>query len=213
MNEPVPPPVQLSSVMYRLGGRNYPLKTVRGCNVCRSPFRIMVENSIIAGYSFKRIAEELPADSGLNAQSIHNHFTAKHLPLAEDARRALIEKRAMELDMNPETAVNRLDDHISFLRLGVHDVMTRMASRQLQPDIKDGIAMAKALSQIDIDKETEDNLSQYVTGLRVFLETAREVMDAKQFKEFSTKVLANETIRALMNRPAPPKAIEGASNE
>lgn len=210
---PVPAPIPTSSVMYRLGGRTYPMKAVKGCFVCRSPYRAVIENHLILGYSYEQIAENLPEEAGIDYVHIRNHYkgggTGSHLPLAEDSRRALIEKRASELQWDPEHEAQRLDDHISFLRLGVHDVMSRMATRQIQPDIKDGIAMANALAKIDLDKETEDSLGQYVAAIKTLLELARESMDNDQFKVFSSKILQNETMRSLMSRPVPKAISQG----
>ncbi len=205
----VDPPIPTSSVMYRLGGRVYPMKSTKGCLVCRSPFRAAIENFIILGYSYDKIANSLPSGVGVDKENIERHFKNGHLPLQEDARRAIIEKRATELQWDPAFEAQRLDDHISFLRLGVHDVMTRMVNRQIQPDIKDGIAMANALAKLDLDKETEDNLQQYAVAIRTLLELARETMDTEQYKNFSSKILANDVMRSLMGSPAPRQLTTG----
>jgi hypothetical protein len=128
-------------------------------------------------------------------------------------RRVLIERRALELHWDPDEEAARLDDHITFLRLGIHDVMTRMASRQIEPDIKDGIAMSKVLAVIDIDKETEDNLGMYVTGIRVLLESARKHMTAEQYQQFSRDVMEDPAIAALSQNPAHRKPAPAARGE
>lgn len=202
----VPAPIPSSTVMYRLGGRTYPMKRVKNCKVCNSNFRAAVENYLILGYSLDQIVKALPSDASLEVHNIRSHIDENHLPLAEEARRIIIEKRASELQWDPNLAAERGIDHIGFLRLALNDVYTQLATRQIQPDLKDGVAIAKALAQIDIDRDTEDQLANYVAGIRVVLENARKHMDDESFRAFSADVLQNETIRALTSRPAP-KAI------
>jgi hypothetical protein len=195
--DPLSPPA--ASAMYRIAGRTYPLKTVRNCPVCSSAFRPAIENYLILGYSIASIVQNLPPDSAITSAEITRHHKGKHMPLQEDVRRSLIERRATELKWDPEAESRRLDDHITFLRMGVHDVMTRMATRELEPDIKDGIQMARVLAAIDIDSDTEKYLSSYVTSIRIMLELTKEIMSEDQFLKFSHMLMQDPNMARLMS--------------
>lgn len=188
-----------ATVMYRVAGRTYPMKVVNGCGVCHSPWRTAAENFIVLGYSFEKASSELPAEAGISAEQLRHHFKTGHLPLQEEARRVLIERRATELHWDVNEEADRLVDHITFLRSGVQDVFTRMQTRQIEPDVKDGIQMARALAQIDIDRETEDNLGMYVTGIRVLMQSARKIMTQEQFALFSRDVMEDPAIQSLID--------------
>lgn len=193
-----------SSVMYRVGGRSYPLKTVRNCGVCHSTlYRTAVENYLLQGFSFQTIVDRLPADAGISITSIKTHANEGHMPLIEDARRAIIERRATELDWNPETDTDRVVDHVGFLRLALSDVTSRLMSREIEPDIKDGIAIAKALSQIDIDNDTEDRLAMYASLIRLMFEAAQRHMDHQAYQDFSEELMASPAFRSMMGMPEP----------
>jgi hypothetical protein len=192
-----------SSVMYRVGGRSYALRAVRGCSVCNSPWRAAVENYLLQGHSYQTIASRLPEDANLSRDNIKHHFKAGHLPLAEDARRAIIERRATELEWDPDSNADRMIDALGFLRLGLSDVASRMMSREIEPDIKDGIAMAKALSQLEIDDDTEDRLAMYASLIRLMFEAAQRHMDHQGYQDFSQELMDSPVFRSMMGMPEP----------
>lgn len=207
---PSPP---AASAMYRIAGRTYPLRTVRNCQVCSSAFRPAIENYIILGYSIKSIVDNLPPDYNITQAEITRHHKLKHMPLQEDVRRSLIERRATELKWDPEAESRRLDDHITFLRLGVHDVMTRMATREIEPDIKDGISMARVLAAIDIDADTEQYLNSYVTSIRIMLELTKSIMSEDQFQKFSRMLMQDPNMARLMGTAQPAEITVGHQTE
>lgn len=191
-----------ATVMYRVAGRTYPMKVVNGCKVCNSPWRVAAENYVIMGNSYKATAENLPDDCDLTEDNLRHHFNCRHLPLEEQARQELLRRRAQELNWDQEAAADVLSDHILFLRSGVQDVMTRMRRREIQPDIKDGIAMSRALAAIDIDQDTEHDLAMYVQAIKLVMEAARRNMTPEQFARFSMEVLNDPIIEALRDPAA-----------
>jgi hypothetical protein len=192
-----------SSVMYRVGGRSYALRTVGGCSVCNSPWRAAIENFLLQGHSYQTIASRLPEDANLNKDNIKHHFKAGHLPLAEDARRAIIERRATELEWDPDSNADRMIDALGFLRLGLSDVASRMMSREIEPDMKDGIAMAKALAALDLDNDTEDRLAMYASLIRLMFEAAQRHMDVGAYQSFSQELMDSPVFRSMMGMPEP----------
>lgn len=201
--------------MYRVGGRTYPLKTARGCAVCNShTWRVAIENYVLQGFGYKTIVDRLPEDAGITIHQIKNHVTEGHLPLIEDARRAVVEARAAELQWNPETDAQRVVDHVGFLRLALNDVTSRLMTREIEPDVKDGIAIAKALAQIDIDNDTEDRLAMYASLIRLMFEAAQRHMDHASYQSFSQELMDSPVFRSMMGMgetPAVPVTVGARS--
>lgn len=190
-----------STAMYRVGGRTYPLKTSKNCKVCINPMRSAIENALISGYSYGQIKKGLPDDIDLTQINIRDHFDRGHLPYQEDIRRRMIEKRAAELNYDVEAEATSLVDSIGFLRNGLAQVVERMATREIEPDVKDGIQMAKILATLDIDQRTESDLAEYATAMRDMFEAARSTMTPIQFGEYSQRVLQSTAMRSLMGKP------------
>ena len=196
---PAEPSVTPSMAVYRVGGHTYPMKVSKTCAVCTSAWRAAIENYVIGGYSYEKIAKEIP-EAGVTSASVKRHIDSNHLPLAEHAKRRLIERRATELNWDVESGADRLDDHITFLRAGVQKVFSRMAAGEIEPDIKNGISMAKALAALEIGEEVSELRSaQYVEAIRVVLGAVRKHMDNDQFRMFSQEILESPVIQALSN--------------
>lgn len=190
-----------ASVMYRVAGRTYPMKVVNGCKLCNSPWRTLCENAVLTGSSIRSAAKSLPDDCDITEDNLRHHFNNGHLPLQEEARKELIRRRAQELNWDVETATDQVIDYVTFLRSGLNEAFERMQTREIRPDIKDGIAIAKALAAIDIDKDTEHDLAMYIQGIKVVMEAARRNMTPEQFARFSVEVLEDPAIKALREPP------------
>lgn len=194
--------------MYKVGGREYPLKTSRSCKVCSSPWRSAVENALISGFSYEKIVSSLPEDTGLTQDNVKSHYKNNHLPLQEDVRRRLIESRAAELQWDVDSAAGQMVDAIGFLRSGLQDVLSRMSNREIEPDIKDGIAMARILTTLDVAEQTEQDMSQYRTAMQDMLDAARDTMTPEQYAAYSQRILNSAAMRSLLGRDERPREIE-----
>jgi hypothetical protein len=196
-----------STVTYRVGGRSYPLLSVKGCIVCESTYRVLIENLLLKGASYKAINDHIPR-TGLNEKGnkqitsywIKKHVEGKHLPLEEEARRAIIERQATEMNLSVIDA-DKLIDHKTFLKMGIQDVFNRMANREIEPDIKDGIAMSKLIMQMEYDSEERTDDATFHTTIRVLMSAARAIMTSDQYQQYSLTIMNNPEMAQLMAGP------------
>jgi hypothetical protein len=175
------PPPQ-TSVIYRIGGTNYPMRVVGSCRTCRSIHRAEIENLIIMGYSWGTIADHLPTDAGLSKEQIRRHFETGHMPLPESLRRAVIERRAKMLRLSTaDNAAPLVDQWVV-----VHQIMQRgferMAMGMEQPDVKDTLAAAKELSAIEARAQGEQTMDE--DAVMAIIEGARSYMTPEDWMKF-----------------------------
>ena len=151
--------------VYRVAGRTYPLKFSPGCGVCKSKFRTVVENMLCQGMSPPKVASELalmvPEPEQLSVYQVRNHLRPRggdtHIPHLEEVRRAIIEKRFTELQIDPEAESARAIDHVGFLRLVVNEAIDYLLTRNLKiRTISEALA---AVMDRMLAKKPEDRIS------------------------------------------------------
>lgn len=148
-----------SAMMYEVGGKSYPMRVCVQCKVCNSPYRVQIEDALIAGYGYAAIARSLPEDARINARNINVHRRQGHLPLNLAVRTELIAERVREAGERIEEAAVSVVDQVLLARTVVQRTFERIAAGEIEPDISDGLAAAKLLVQVgqydgsDIDRE------------------------------------------------------------
>jgi hypothetical protein len=176
-----PPPPQ-TSVIYRIGGTNYPMRVVRNCDTCRSIHRAEIENLIIMGYSWGTIADHLPTDAGLSKDQIRRHFETGHMPLPESLRRAVIERRAKMLRLSTADNAAPLVDQWVVVQSIMQRGFERIATGLAEPDVKDTLAAAKELSAIEARAQGEQALDE--DAVMAIIEGARSYMSQEDWIKF-----------------------------
>ncbi len=189
-----------STVGYRVAGNTYPLKVVKGCKICRTHLRVLIENALLEGRSYEAIASVLPKKYNLTGQNIGDHYRNGHLPMEESARREIIERTAKELNLSSMTDEG-LVDHKTLLKLVVQDTFTRIAKRELEPDITDGLRAARLLEQMTIDEDDRQAQGDFTRTIRAVMESAKKTMTQEQFQVFSQNIIQDPAMRELMGRP------------
>ena len=205
------PNARRSTVMYQVGGRQYPMRTQPECFVCQSPLRAEIETQLLKGYGYAAIARHLPEDSGIQQHNIEQHLKRGHLPLELTVRRAIMEDRATALGKQIEDAEGSIIDHLSFARMGLQRVFERMAEGYLQPDIKDGIEFAKLIIKMEELAGDGQALDQQVIfrGFLEWMKVIQRVCTPEQVREIGAMLSTNHVIRGFLNRA--PEDIEEAS--
>ena len=146
-----------AGVMYRVGGRSYPMRSVPQCKTCQSHFRLQVEDLIIRGYAYEVIVRDLDERAGLSRRNLEDHVSNGHMPLREVARRVVLDRRAEEIGLDEYQ--QSLVEQVGFAKNGLQQVYEMMANGTLIPTIDHGIAFMKFLQQIeeeagaDLDRE------------------------------------------------------------
>ncbi len=190
-----------SVVTYRMGGRDYPLRSVAGCKVCESPFRTQAEQQIATGRTYAAIARSLPPEADLSAANVRAHWTAGHMPFQVEAVRRIFEQRAIETGRDIEAGVEEAVDQVTLARTVVHRAFERIASGEIQPTVSDGVAAAKLLHQMGVDDETLDR-DLWVEAFMVYHDVARKVMSTEMFARFGRELAAHPVLRSLQARHA-----------
>jgi hypothetical protein len=191
MTDRQPPPH--TSVVYRVGGTSYPMRVHGRCQTCRSIHRPEIENLILMGYSWSTIADHMP--EGLPATSIRWHYENGHMPLPESLRRAVIERRAkMQRLSSADNAAPLIDPW-----LVTHDIMQRgyerMVTGQIAPDMKDLLAAAKAL--VEIEDRTKEAQQINEDAVVAIIEGARSYMSTEDWMKFMWELRENPAMNLL----------------
>lgn len=169
--------------MYRIGGRLYPMKSEPTCHTCQSPYRFQIERHLADGRAYARIVRDLPDDAGVSAESISRHKRNGHLPLNEEEYRQIVERVAAEQGIDIIEHEGTLLDRRAFAKVGLQKVYERMMRGEIEPDIKDGIAFAKLIEDMESGQDADmEALRRYVLAQ---YEVAREVMTEEQLQQWA----------------------------
>lgn len=187
--------------MYRLGGREYPLRSAQGCKTCDSPHRLDVERQIAAGHSYASIARGLPDDAGLTPANVRAHFAAGHLPLQVEALRRIAEERAESIGRDIEGGVAGLVDQVVLARTVVQRAFERIAAGGVEPEVSDGIAAARLLHQMGVDDQQGDR-DLWTEAFMVYHDVARRLMPPEMFARFGEELRVNPILLSLKERHA-----------
>lgn len=190
-----------SVVTYRMGGRNYPLRSVAGCKVCESPSRFECESQVAAGRTYASVSRSLGREAGLSAANIRAHWANGHMPFQAEAVRRILEERAAERSQDIEAGVDAVVDEVALARTVVHRTFEEIAAGMLRPTVADGVAAARLLHQMGVDDAGLDR-DLWVEAFMAYHDTARQVMTADQFARFGQALAANPLLRSLQSRHA-----------
>lgn len=191
-----------SVITYRLGGRDYPLRTVAQCKVCSSPHRFEIEQEIASGRVYKKIVESLRIqDEGLdlNVKNLANHYSNGHMPLEQEASRRILENRAEKRGLDTQNGVDSLVDGMALAETVVQKTYEAIQRGEIKPDLKDGLTAARILETF-APVETGANAEIYAQAFMVYHEIAQMLMPAGQFEEFGRRLSSNPTLKALIAR-------------
>ena len=187
-----------SAITYRVGGREYPLKTQRNCKVCMSPHRFDIENMLIAGRTYRKIHEALPDDDHeLVIENIKNHYLNGHLPTEQAATRQIVEARAQRVGKALDDSVEQLVDGVTLAQVVVQKSFEAIANGEMAPDMKDALSAAKFLADLGEYDEGGADMLAVSEAFMVYHELAEEVMDAEQFRRYGQMLKTNPVLRAL----------------
>lgn len=191
--------VSRSAIMYRLGGRQYPMQSVSNCKVCQSSYRLEIERSLIRSYAPASIYRSLPpeAQEALSVRNITDHAN-KHLPLDHAIRQAAVTARTRELNRDIETVEGALADHILFARVGLQRVYERLVDGSVQPDIKDGIAFAQLLLKVEQEIEGGLDAEMYAQGFMVYMAALQRVCNPDQIRQMGEIIHESPILNALL---------------
>lgn len=185
--------------MYRLAGREYPMRSAQGCKTCDSPHRLDVERQIAAGHSYASVVRSLPEEAGLTPANVRAHLVAGHLPLQVEALRRIAEERAESIGRDVESGVASLVDQVVLARTVVQRSFERIAAGDAEPEVADGIAAARLLHQMGVDDQQGDK-DLWTEAFMAYHDVARRLMPPEMFARFGDELRVNPILRSLQER-------------
>jgi len=191
-----------SVITYRMGGRDYPLRTVAQCKVCSSPHRFEIEKEIASGRVYQRIIDSLlleDPDHDLSVQNLRTHYRQQHMPLDIEAGRRILERRAEQRGLDVAAGVDTLVDGVALAETVVQKTYEALARGELKPDLREGLAAARLLETF-APAESGADAAVYAQVFMVYHEIAQMLMTPGQFEEFGRRLADNPTLRALIHR-------------
>lgn len=194
----MPAPANASIARVRVGGREYDAVSERTCRTCGSEYRAEVERQAIAGRTWARIVDSLPANANLTARNIADHWRNGHVPVSEPTVAALLEQQATERGDVTQAAVEQVLSHLDFARVLIGQVRRRVLTGELKPDVRDAIRAMELLARYEPDPVLDE--SAIVTAFIEYHETAAEIMSVEQFAEFGRRLDENQTLNELAKR-------------
>lgn len=196
--EVVPRRAQRSITMYRVGGREFPLVSNSQCKVCCSPHRMEIEREVISGHGYSGIAKRWSEDWEVTSRNVRDHYQA-HMPATLAAAREIVDRRARAMGLNIEAANEVLVDHISFAETVVHKAFERIASGDVVPTVKEGIAAARLLAAVEGTSEGIDH-EVMAEAFAVYMESAQAEMTPVQWERFGRRITSSPVLKALKER-------------
>ncbi len=188
----------LSVAVVRAGGREYPLVSERTCKTCCSEYRGVIERDAVAGRTWKAIVRSLPDGADLTERNLSDHWRNKHVPVAAEAVQVLAERQSRDRGEIVEVAAEKIVDYLGFAQLIVGRVNEKIATGELEPDVRDALRATELLARFDPGPSMDEG--SYLEGFMIFHNIAKEIMTAEQSQEFGRRLAADITLQQLAQR-------------
>lgn len=203
-----------SMVRVKVGGRTYDAVYVGNCRTCTHPARMWIEEKIIQNFAYRAIAElyserEIEIDGAtemmpaVSYSSIRNHFQQGHMPLETATLRRLAERRAQQIGSTYEEQAGQFVDHVSLAEAVVTKAYSGLVQGSLVPEIKDGLAAAKLLQDVQSAQQGGLDSEAWSQAMTIYFETAHRIMPPALWAEFTQALTGNPILRALQRRMDP----------
>ncbi len=196
-----------SLITYKVGGREYPLRTVQRCHTCMDPQRFEIERQIVSGRTYRKIHEYIqgfyaddPDRNGPSIRSMQDHFTNGHMPVESSSIREVVERRAQAVGKAIDQGTEELVDGITLMETVVMKAFARIAGGEEAPSVRDGLAAAKLLAELGAYDGGNVDQQAYVDAFMAYHETAEQIMDPAAFARFGEALATNPVLRALASR-------------
>jgi len=183
----------LSLASTKVGGREYPLRSVPTCFVCASSYRREVEEALIGGAGYRTISRSLPSDANLSPRNIADHLKNGHFPIKAEAVTRLREEQAQERGAIVAKGAEVITQRYSFARRILQRVDERLASGEIEPSVQDALKAAEFLARFDAEA-AEDALTRTVDAV---FDVAEQLLDDDTYEAFGRELARHPELRAL----------------
>jgi len=199
-------------IKYRVYGEDFPLYVKRNCKTCNHPQRPFIENMILYGYGWNVIASELVKDdrnteNPLSAKNIQSHYEAGHMTTPATVKRAILEKRAAQKNIDSHSSIS-IADPFAMTQVGLQAAFEALQRGDIKFDAKDLISFIKLQSDMEERlSEGPEVTSEHIVGM---LEKAKKFMTSDQWSNFMDELDTDENpvTQALPAAPTADDEIE-----
>lgn len=190
-----------SVVTYRVGGREYPMIRNRQCKVCMSPYRLNIEESLVAGRTYGKIINHLPEDHELSVRNVKDHYYNGHMPMEVSATRQIVEVQAQRVGKRIEDAAQSLVDGVTLAHTVIQQVFESLVKHEEVPSTRDGLRAVKMLADLgEYDSAGGMDMEAMVEAFMVYHDTAEAHMAPEEFDHFQEALESNPVLKALEQR-------------
>lgn len=201
-------------IKVRIHGREYDAVRDNRCQTCMHPARLEIEEKILQGVPYPQLARLYSGVEWTNAdgttitlprvdwQSIRNHYKAEHLPIEAAVLREIADQRAQELGQRYEEQTTTLVDGYSYAKQVLAITAQSLATGKLQPDVKDGLAAAKLIQEMESSAQGNVDSEAWSEAMTIFFETAQKFMPPDAWQQFGTALATNPILAAIQQRLA-----------
>lgn len=199
-------------IKVRIGNRTYDAVRDGRCQTCMHPARMEIEEKVVQGIGYRPIAEQYSETRWTNADgttitlpkitwtSILGHCTSRHLPVEMAAYQQILEERAREMGQKYEEMTSSVVDGFVFSKQVLAATQMALATGELKPDIKDGLAAAKLIKEMEDSAQGSVETEAWSQAMTIFFETAQKFMPPDMWAHFGASLAGNPILAAIQNR-------------
>lgn len=200
-----------SLMQVNIGGHVYDAMNVPQCHTCQHPSRLAIERKILAGHSYRAVAsqysETIYESYGEEKRfppitwvSIHRHFKARHLPVEVAALREIADERAREMSEVYTEETARIVDGHTFARQVLHTTQQRLIGGEIQPEVRDGLAAAKLLQDMEVDGADGIDSEVWGAAMTRYFELAQKIMPGDLWERFTRALTVDPVLQSIQRR-------------
>jgi hypothetical protein len=209
-----------SMVQVQIGNRVYDAVYHPTCHTCKHPGRQLIEEKILQNFSFAAIAELysqkiIQGEAGqkitlptITPEAIRRHFDNGHMPLEAATLRHLSDQRARQIGSAYEENLGQFVDHMVLAQATVSKVYEALVKDELELSVKDGLAAAKLLADVEADTQGGLDAEAWSDAMMIYFETARHHMDERAWRAFTADLAANPILRAMERKLSPGTVVD-----
>ncbi|MGW1436925.1 hypothetical protein ACWD7M_16945 [Streptomyces griseus] len=190
-----------SMVMVRVGGRTVPAKTGARCKVCQSAHRVQIDSWIIGGYTRPTILGYLadldPGPHGHPSEKSLRHHADRHLPLADRAQAAILDRRAEQLGEEIEKYGGRVADYLSALDIVVLKGFDAVQRGEINVDAATLMKAIDLKHKIESSNDGGVDANIWREALMEYMKIALGFIPVDRRKEFSAALDSSPVLAAL----------------
>jgi hypothetical protein len=139
------------------------------CRVCRSPFRVQVDQGLASGLSPVMVVDRLPSQACLRPRNVREHRRRGHLP-ADPATVQTLAATATDMMTatgNVESIVVSAAAEMVLAQRVLQVVFERLVSGEIEPSIRDGLRAARLVHEIEQRRLPPNQWSSFRDPTRV----------------------------------------------